>query len=181
MKNWRTSFSECNRNKLTDNRKSQNGVVSTLLQSSSTLGTGKVLTHNERLEKEENIQVRHAMQSRIGKRKRRGDIMDPMDVVDNSEDEDEDESDEVNRSDKQSIPEPQFMVSTPSTEDRQMDFRDVQPISVANGPVVVGSALRKNKDGTVAAPIIRGKANKVLSQRQLNSRDSYSSYRPNLE
>jgi len=143
------------------------------------LGTGKVLTHSERLEKEENIQVRHAMQGRVGKRKRRADIMDPMDVADSSEDEDEDEDDEVNRSDEQSIPEPQM--SIPSTEDRQMDLRDVQPVSVANVPVVVGSALRKNRDGTAAAPIIRGKSKKVVFQRQLNSRDSYSSYRPNLE
>jgi len=94
--------------------------------------------------------------------------MDSMDVADSSED--QDEGDEVNKSDEQSISKPQFMVSIPSTEDRQMDFRDLQPVSVANVPVVVGSALRKNKDGTVAAPVIRGKSKKVLSQRHLNNK-----------
>jgi len=93
--------------------------------------------------------------------------MGPMDIADSSED--EDEGDEVDRSDEQPIPKLQFMVSVPSTEDRQMDFQELQPVSVTNVPVVVGSALRKNEDGTVAAPIIRGKSKKVLSQRQLNN------------
>ena len=130
------------------------------------MGTGKALTHNERLEKEKDIQVR---QGRVGRRKRHPVIMDSVDVTDSSEDKDEGE--ELNGLDVESIREPQFMMSIPSAEDVQMDLNDVQPVSVTNEPLVVGSALRRNKDGTVAASITRRKLKKVpFKQHLLNDK-----------
>lgn len=142
--------------------KSQNGISSSLLQSSSTLGTGKTLTHHERLEKDEDIQVRHAMQGCVGKRKHHSGVMGLKNVSDGSGDEDEyfsgsgAEPHEELRS---------THVKPPAVEDTQMDMVEAPQsnrpsITTVNAPAVIGSALRRSENGTVITPI-KSKPKKV--------------------
>ncbi|KXN93411.1 Putative ATP-dependent RNA helicase PB1A10.06c [Leucoagaricus sp. SymC.cos] len=144
--------------------KSQGGVNSALLQSSSTLGTGKALTHHERLEKDENLQVKHALQGRAGKRKRHSHsgVMDMMDAPEDSGDEDEG----LSGSDAVSEAVPRLVQAGSSMEDIKMDTAFATEIEASSAPtldvaVVVGSALRRNGDGTVAAPIVRKRSKKT--------------------
>jgi ATP-dependent RNA helicase DHX37/DHR1 len=156
-------FPEGSENKLIDNRKSQNGVDSALLQSSSMLGTGKPLTHQQRFEKDEDSQVRQAMLGRVGKRRRHSEVMDMMDSADDKDDKDEGLSD----SDAETDDEPKGAVTRTSVEDEQMEVVNIQeakkpPIPVVNMPVVIGSALRRNEDGTIAASAVRKRSKKVF-------------------
>ncbi|KIK69520.1 hypothetical protein GYMLUDRAFT_33890 [Collybiopsis luxurians FD-317 M1] len=106
-------------------------------QSSSTLGTGKPTTHQERLDKLEDKQVRRALDGRSGKRKRHDGL---FEVVEADTDDDQDDLD--------SIAEPSVELSEPP------------PQPIAPQPVV-GGALARNPDGTVVAPKVRqGKRNK---------------------
>lgn len=71
-------------------RQSQAQLPSTIhLQSSSTLGTGRVSTNKERLERLEDKEVRRAVDGRTGKRHRRGDDYDVL-LPGNSDAEDDD-------------------------------------------------------------------------------------------
>lgn len=114
------------------------------------------------MEKEEDLQVRHAMRGLAGKRKRHSGVMDMMDIEDDLENEDV----RLHGSDADSDGKSEYP-SKPS-EHVRLDAMDAQAnetsATVVSAPVVVGSALRRNEDGTVAAPIIRTRSKKVRAR-----------------
>lgn len=127
---------------------SQATLATSTLQRSSTLGSGKTLTHEERLEQEEDKETRKALDGRIGKRKR---ARDEFDVVNGPDIESDDEDD--------------FLASRPNrSHEPSSPQRDVvmeHPLVVVDSsnshvkPQEVGSALKRNADGTVAPPKVR--------------------------
>ncbi|KAF5369365.1 hypothetical protein D9758_002690 [Tetrapyrgos nigripes] len=111
---------------------SQAQIPSSLhLQSSSTLGTGKAFTHQEKLDKLEDKEVKHA----LGKRKRGAEVYDIVDA-------DSDEEDEF----EQSLD----FYGTSEPSDKKAD--------AAATSVSVGSALQRNPDGSVPAPKFKQKS-----------------------
>jgi ATP-dependent RNA helicase DHX37/DHR1 len=75
---------------LTQSSQSQAQLPTTLLlQSSSTLGTGKASTNKERLEKLEDKETRRAIEHHAGKRKRNGDKFDVLHADDDADDDGE--------------------------------------------------------------------------------------------
>ncbi|KAF8917814.1 P-loop containing nucleoside triphosphate hydrolase protein [Mucidula mucida] len=107
------------------------------LQSSSTLGTGRVSTHRERLDKLEDKDVRKALAGRSGKRKRN----DNYEVSLAEEDSDGSESDVAMR-------------RSSSRSKSPIASKDTHPVE-STSSAVVGSALQRNPDGTAVAPRIR--------------------------
>ncbi|KAG6910680.1 hypothetical protein DXG01_008724 [Tephrocybe rancida] len=129
---------------------------SLFLQTSSTLGTGKATTHQERFERLEDKEVRRALEGRSGKRKR-----DDTYAVINADDEDASSEDEILRSDQEETKassssnlanEPPREQPTPPTV---VEVTNMLP--VASTSSAVGSALKRNPDGTVVAPKVRSK------------------------
>ncbi len=112
------------------------------LQSSSTLGTGRVSTHRERLDKLEDKDVRKALAGRSGKRKRN----DNYEVSLAEEDSDGSESDVAMR-------------RSSSRSKSPIASKDTHPVE-STASAVVGSALQRNPDGTAVAPRIRVKSDK---------------------
>ena len=146
-------------------RKSQAQASSALqLQSSATLGTGKATTHQHRLEQLEDKEVRRVLDGRSGKGMRRrtinsallaGDYSEeeaygvPMEVdarAEADDDDGEDVAEGMSRSKPVIIVDSGFSTTVQSPE----------PESLPPLPTVaaVGSALKRNTDGTVAAPKI---------------------------
>ncbi len=139
-----------NERRLTDHRKSQNEIDSALLQSSSTLGSGQISTHQERVEKNEDLQVKHAIRGQVGKRKREYGIPNMISVGDSSEDEGEG----LGRSEVESDERPEPVVGKQGIL--------APSVTVRGTSTVIGGALRMNEDGTVVAPIVRRKPKKVI-------------------
>ncbi|KZV70183.1 P-loop containing nucleoside triphosphate hydrolase protein [Peniophora sp. CONT] len=135
--------------------KSQAQLPSTLaLQSSSTLGTGRVSTHQARQEQAEDREVRRVMDGTAGSRKRkRGGNTNYSSVVrtgSGSEDEDEElDVVEEGRMDVDEDEEPGHSPTNPVLviEDSAPPVPE-RPTSKA----VVGGALKRDADGSVAAP-----------------------------
>jgi ATP-dependent RNA helicase DHX37/DHR1 len=106
------------------------------LQSSSTLGTGRAYTHQERLDKAEDKEVRKALDGRSGKRKRHNDQF----VVE------EPDTDDDEHALKTRLPAPEII-----------DLTDpVKPVSVPAAPSapsvsVVGGALRNTAASVTSA------------------------------
>ncbi|KAJ7095872.1 P-loop containing nucleoside triphosphate hydrolase protein [Mycena belliarum] len=95
------------------------------LQSSATLGTGKAITHRDRLDKLEDKEIRRALDGRTGKRRRQDDSYAVTGPDGFTDDEEIDQA------------------HTPS------------PASTAkavSAPAAVGSALQRNPDGSVVTP-----------------------------
>lgn len=144
---------------------SQAQLTSTLnLQSSSTLGTGKAFTNRERLERLEDKQVRKAVEGRTGKRKRKGDnyaVLLPGEGESEGTDEDM-EGRGVRRRSPIVLRETQEEPASPNTD---ISLPITRLDTSAN--VAVGSALKRNADGSVVAPIVRkrtgGKKVRVFS------------------
>ncbi len=135
-------------------RQTQLQLSSTFLQPSSTLGSRKILTNQELQENAESKLVRRALEGRTGGKRRRDGIDEPMD----SDDPDD------------GIAEPdgsrQSPVIIPNDEENE------GPETVQDGPVIreiggVGSALRRNADGTVPAVNHVGMQKKVSSYLKL--------------
>ncbi|TFK52557.1 P-loop containing nucleoside triphosphate hydrolase protein [Heliocybe sulcata] len=141
---------------------SQAEIPSLKLQTSSMLGTGKVATNQYRLEKKEDKEVGKLMDGRAGKRKR------PTDVHASSEESEGDAEDS-------------FISRTAHARDADIEIVDLtgkpsvlkpEPVVVhdigAGGPPAavplpatsVGSALRRNKDGTATVPVMKKKSTK---------------------
>ncbi|EAU85900.2 DHX37 protein [Coprinopsis cinerea okayama7 len=132
--------------------KSQATLSTAVLQSSSTLGSGKTLSHLERLEKEEDAETRKALDGRLGKRKRR---REEYDVVHGVDEDDSDEDEDL----KPASPSP-YLLPHKDVEMEEPPPNEPEPAVVVNSlpqsdPPVVGSALRRNPDGTVVQPKIR--------------------------
>ncbi|KAG6843905.1 hypothetical protein H0H87_011894 [Tephrocybe sp. NHM501043] len=135
------------------------------LQTSASLGTGKATTHQERFERLEDKEIRRALDGRSGKRKRGDDTY----TVVNANDEDEDSEDEMldHGSD-----EGQASPSMKETKEFPVE-RPPAPIvvesssapPVASTSSIVGSALKRNADGTIVAPKIRSKSKNKTSFR----------------
>ncbi|KAJ7212117.1 P-loop containing nucleoside triphosphate hydrolase protein [Mycena pura] len=108
------------------------------LQSSSTLGTGKVTTHRERFDKLEDKEVRRAFDGRAGNRRRQ----DSYAVTGPDLDTDDDEMDRQDDASFASGPSnvPIISQNGPSSA------------PVVSAPAAVGSALQRNPDGSVVAP-----------------------------
>ncbi|KAF5338958.1 hypothetical protein D9611_008721 [Ephemerocybe angulata] len=149
---------------------SQATLSSAMLQSSSMLGSKKVLTHQELLDKQEDKEVRDALEGKTtGKRKRR-----PQDerysvhqAGEEDEDEDEDEDDEL-ASRYASRPTTERPIeSTPEEPAAPLEPSVTVDLSSAHvkpqeaKPVAVGSALRRNADGTTVQPKIRKRTKQI--------------------
>lgn len=126
------------------------------LQSSSSLGTGKVTTHLERLERLEDKEVRRALDGRAGKRKRHDDIY-AVTVPDDEDSEDNEMIADVGRG----RPSPAKESSTGESKEKHLpEVASASAIKfAAPAPSAVGSALQRNPDGSVIAPKIRLKNN----------------------
>lgn len=132
LKNYRTLDLSYSGTMLTFFSQSQAQLPSTIhFQSSSTLGTGKVTTHQDARDKLEDKEVRRALEGRSGKRKRQDGNYDVVEA--DSEDEDDFDGDSE-------VAEP--VISKP----------------IVPSQPVVGGALARNTDGTVIAPKIRQKS-----------------------
>jgi ATP-dependent RNA helicase DHX37/DHR1 len=145
-------------------RKSQAQITSALdLQSSAMLGTGRAVTHQERLDREEDRLAHRLIDAgnRKGTRKRKRPAMAYSGAV--SEGSDEDLS--IEDDDSRSTPQP----NSGLTRETAVVIVDSGPTaSVAGSNVAasatasVGSALRKNPDGIAAAPRVVEKHKKQV-------------------
>ena len=125
-------------------RKSQAELPGLNLKSSATLGTGRASSHREMLDRVEDKQVR-----RVAKKTR----LDPM--IDEDSDEEEDCS---FPSADATEPSHTFQTERP----RRPRTPDTCPVAEGTEtiPAFVGSALRKNADGSIATPKVLPKRNK---------------------
>ncbi|KAG5648122.1 hypothetical protein DXG03_006076 [Asterophora parasitica] len=126
------------------------------LQTSSSLGTGKASTHQENFDRLEDKEVRRALDGRAGKRKRNDDVYAVLQA--DGEDSDEEDTDLACDADfdKDSL----SRNSTKPRETAAVIIHDtgVQPVfPAASTSSAVGSALKRNPDGTVSAPKVRQK------------------------
>lgn len=150
--------------KLTNYRKSQNEVDSALLHSSSTLGSGKISTHRERVEKNEDLQVRYAIGSQAGGGKRHLGVLD-MDTINVEYDSEDGEglSRSVMEPSERPEPTPTKLLANEKNLNVPGARGSAEPsVKVTATPAVLGSALRRNEDGTVVAPAVRRKPKKVI-------------------
>ncbi|KAI8995457.1 P-loop containing nucleoside triphosphate hydrolase protein [Trametes punicea] len=150
------------------------------LQSSATLGTGKPSTHLHRLEKQEDLEVKRAVDGRSEKRKRRrrNDALFPavsdsegseegdhagMDVDRNEgfSHEYEDVQEGMSRSKPVVIVDSGFSTKVQSPEPE---------VRTTILPSAVGSALRHNPDGTVVAP-------KIVKRKPKRVKDTFTSWK----
>ncbi|CAK5275700.1 unnamed protein product, partial [Mycena citricolor] len=119
------------------------------LQSSSTLGTGKTTSHSDYLAKAEDKEVRRALDGQTSKRRRQPDSY----TVIEADEDDEDDADE--------------------RSDLVEDSAVPQLAPTVNSATAVGSALKRNADGSVVAPkFVPRKRDKKLSFK------SWSKHRP---
>ncbi|GLB38537.1 putative helicase associated domain (HA2) Add an annotation [Lyophyllum shimeji] len=122
------------------------------LKTSSSLGTGKVSTHKERLERLEDKEVRRALDGRTGKRKRNDHLYAVVHANESySEEEDEGLVASADEGRKSSVPDE--ALNAPTQAPAIVQASVTQP--VASTSAAVGSALKRNADGTVAAPNLR--------------------------
>jgi ATP-dependent RNA helicase DHX37/DHR1 len=139
------------------------------LQSSSTLGSGRPLTAQERLEKTEDKDVRRAIYSR---QRRGGHLTDT--VESDGDDEVVDDTQDVHsegntiQDDEDTSPRDQVVVvDSTSAVTRKQDVP---------ADIVVGGALQRNADGSIAKPIImKKKSTTVCFVSPLLWRNSHSS------
>lgn len=132
-------------------------MSSAILQSSSTLGTGKLSTFEERQEKAEDALVRKSLAGQAGKRKRHQDVYTVEDV--SSDDGD---------NDKDIRPKKQTRLDVEGIEDNSSN--DIMVVDAPLNPPPkkasessVGSALHRNADGSIAMPKVRPpKAGKMV-------------------
>jgi len=138
-------------------RKSQAQLSSTLhLQSSSTLGTGIVSTNQARLEKQEDKEVRRALHGFSKGRKRRH--TSGLAGYHSEDSESRDEADESDLNASMSADAEAPSVSTPATVVDMSSSYAKQPAHEYS--TALGSALRRNEDGSIAQPRMLPKKDK---------------------
>ncbi|KDQ11408.1 hypothetical protein BOTBODRAFT_177247 [Botryobasidium botryosum FD-172 SS1] len=130
------------------------------LHSSSMLGSGKLLSNAERLSRDEDKQLRRALESKGGKRRRSGAsaLVPERDLESSGEDEDIDEKGASKASNSRA----ELATDTQEEESEEDDLvaEPVKPLptidtkAAGTTPAAVGSALRRNPDGSVVAPRI---------------------------
>lgn len=153
--------------------KTQASLSTSVLQSSSTLGTGKASTFQERQEKDEDVFVKKSLLGQSGKRKRHQDVFAVQDA-----ESDEDLADES-------------LTGQPE-EDREFQNNtkgdySMPEVGVVEGPslvpksstqtaVSVGSALQRNANGSVIAPKTRPMSKGKHVRRAFVFKISFSSW-----
>lgn len=154
--------------------KTQASLSTSVLQSSSTLGTGKASTFQERQEKDEDVFVKKSLLGQSGKRKRHQDV---FAVQDAESDEDladesltgqpeEDREFQNNTKGDYSMPEVGVVEGPPS----------LVPKSFTQTAVSVGSALQRNANGSVIAPKTRPMSKGKHVRRAFVFKISFSSW-----
>jgi ATP-dependent RNA helicase DHX37/DHR1 len=132
------------------------------LKSSSTLGTGNILTNIEKRERDEDLEVRRAFDGTTGNRRRTKDNYAVMHVESGEDDDDSD-------GELRASPGPRAQVGL--TPDDPIDAREPMDVEVVDSsdapfvsapppppPAAVGGALKRNADGSVVAPRIKTKS-----------------------
>ncbi|KZT12027.1 P-loop containing nucleoside triphosphate hydrolase protein [Laetiporus sulphureus 93-53] len=138
--------------------KSQAEVSTALqLQSSSTLGTGKVITHKDLMDKQEDKEVRRAMDGlgMSGKRRHEQRLLPPAEDSEDGGDEDDDMNVDEEQTAEQVMPEGTSRSNPVVVVDSGFTTAILPPESSHSaGPTVtvIGSALKHNADGSVVAP-----------------------------
>jgi ATP-dependent RNA helicase DHX37/DHR1 len=141
---------------------SQTETDSFVLQSSATLGTGRTSTAKERAEHQEHQEVSNMILGRAGKRRRRGALDSAPTGISGDEESDVDNA-------NNDVPDRIRSVRAPSSSGAgtkqdpvvvvDQPFAAPKPSPAAPSSVIVGSALKRNADGTVAQPrVIQRKA-----------------------
>ncbi|KAH7928402.1 P-loop containing nucleoside triphosphate hydrolase protein [Leucogyrophana mollusca] len=128
-------------------------IPSLNLQSSSTLGTGKVSTNRERQEKLEDKEVRRVIEGRAGKRKRRNDAFTISGPNDSGSDGEGDELHDPSADDEGT----RGATTSPPLRRAPVTIIDASSgapaiLESASRSTTVGGALKRNPDGTVVAP-----------------------------
>lgn len=109
------------------------------LFSSATVWTGHAVTHQELLDRQEDKEVRRVLAGRGGKRKRNGIPLDYDEISENGD-----------------LADDQPDAGGPSTQKNAVESTDaLASVPMPSSVVEVGSALKRNSDGTVVAPIAR--------------------------
>ena len=136
----------------------QASLSSSVLYSSASLGTGKLSTHQQLQEKAEDREIRKAFIGLSGKRKRHQDHF-HVDGPDEDDDVSEVESHPRRLEKEQST-------GTMAEQDANAVISQIDPIQsqfkAHSLPVVVGSALQRNPDGSAVAPKIYTKSEKQV-------------------
>ncbi len=142
-------------------RKSQAELPNALnLHSSATLGTGKTMTHLERLEREEHHEVKRIMDGsiRTGKRKR-----DAYAVYESEEEEDTFRGEDGASG---NAPRAEPTLRHDSGTIRPKEVVVIDSVSFTTPPqrptATVGGALQRNADGSVVAPRVVARKKKTL-------------------
>ena len=129
-----------------------------MLYSSASLGTGKLSTHQQLQEKAEDREIRKAFVGLTGKRKRH---QDHFHIHGHDEDDDVSEAE----SHPQRLEEEQS-TGTFTEQDANAIISQTDPVQSQSKPrslpVVVGSALQRNPDGSAVAPKIHAKSEKQV-------------------
>ncbi|KAJ3513040.1 hypothetical protein NLJ89_g3170 [Agrocybe chaxingu] len=138
--------------------KTQASLSSSLLQSSSTLGTGKALTHKELQEKAEDSFVKKSLLGQTGKRKRHQDVFD-VQVADEEEEFSPDEGEE--------IPDQHNVDAAPHDLplETSVVVDESSSLTPAKSAATAGSALQRNPDGSAVAPKVRPRSKGIQTQR----------------
>ena len=129
-------------------------MSSAVLQSSSTLGTGRLSTFEERQEKAEDALLRKTMAGQAGKRKRHQDVY----AVHHHEDVDIDNDNEEEDMRPRKLGKRQ--PADPAEEKPEDAIMVVEappnpPPKKEAAASAIGSALHRNADGTIASPKVR--------------------------
>lgn len=116
------------------------------------------MTHQERMEMDEDLQVKQILRGRSGKRKRG--ISGIIDVV-NGDSDSESEDKGLSGSDT-GFDECRSMPPIPSARAEKIDKpQNIDGRPLITTPVTVGSALRRNEDGTVIVPTVKIRSERV--------------------
>lgn len=127
-------------------------MSSAILQSSSTLGTGRLSTFEERQDKAEDALVRKTLAGQAGKRKRHQDVYTVHDHEDDSSDGNDNEDVRPRKLGKHHSVDP----AEDQPEDEIMVVEaPPNPPQKKEAASAVGSALHRNADGSIAAPKVR--------------------------
>ncbi|EKM60771.1 uncharacterized protein PHACADRAFT_203923 [Phanerochaete carnosa HHB-10118-sp] len=146
------------------------------LKSSSTLGTGKAVTHQERIAKEEHHEVKRALEGSTGRKKRKRPYRSYTGAATDSEDEQDAPTGEDGRSSPSAAPEPE----SGKTRANPVVIVDSGFSTVKQEPILtpavnvsyIGSALKRAPDGSAIAPRV--------VKKQAKSRAAPSSWKAGL-
>lgn len=138
--------------------KTQATITSVALHSSATLGTGKIMTNRQRLDKAEDLNVRCTIDGKIGNRRRRN-----MDYSGARSSDSDHEQSEYYDPDSNSFP---TSIDTVS----MVDFSSGSVPPEKQAQSAVGGALKRNPDGTLIAP-------RVVKKKESGKKTTFQSWK----